>query len=218
MNQKNEHSLSLDNPEDFLQALKIVGTLICNMFGKDCEVAISNLDSEEKRVVWIQNGHVSGRQVGSPISENEEAIERMKSQTKGLYMNYKKSLGLGKKEIKSSTAIFLVNGRTFSFCVNYDCSLEKEVLYRLQSFTSMLPNQLDEGEFIDANEDIIRKLTEDELVLLSTPASKLSRKQRVEIVKTLEKKGVFNRRNSVPIVAEVLEVSRYTIYNDLKEE
>lgn len=218
MSSKHEQSLTLENPEEFLEALKIIGTLITNMFGKDCEVAISDLESTDKNVIWIKNGHVTERKVGYPLTRNKDSIERMKNLNKGLYMNYQKSVGKSKKEIKSSTALFLLNGRTFSFCINYDCNLEKAMLYKLQSFTSMLPNQLEGGQVPDTNEEIIRKLTEDELVNISTPASSLSRRQRIEIVKSLERRGVFNRRNSVPIVAEVLDVSRYTIYNDLKKD
>lgn len=216
MKENHEQTIHINQPEEFLQALKIIGTMITSMFGNDCEVAISNLESDQKNVVWINNGHVTERGVGSPLTKDSR--ERMMNTNKGLYMNYQKSVGKDRKEIKSSTAIFLVNNKKYSFCINYDCSLEKSMAYKLQSFISMLPNQIEEDIIPDANEELIRELTEAELVQISTPATNLSRKKRIEIVKSLERRGVFNRRNSVPIVADVLEVSRYTIYNDLKNQ
>lgn len=206
--------MTIDSHEDVLELLKVIAKMITTMFGNHCEVAISDLMSEQKNVIWIENGSVTNREIGSPLTK--DARERMLQMEEGLFINYPKVFNQNTKEIKSSTAIFKIKEKMYSFCINYDITMEKDMAYHLQSFISMMPNIIEKSEVPDANKAVIQEMAESELIRLGIPASKLSKDDRIGIVKRLNNQGVFSRQNSVPFVAEILEVSRYTIYNDLK--
>ena len=45
----------------------------------------------------------------------------------------------------------------------------------------------------------------------------MRKKERVEMIRFLQDKGAFSIHKSIPIIAEKMNVSRYTIYNYLRE-
>lgn len=206
----------VENAEDTLEVLKVIGRLIGESFGKSCEVAISDIDSPNKNVIWIINGEVTSRYIGSPITK--EAESRLSEYEAGYHLNYSKTAKIRNKEIKASTVIFSIKGHRYSFCINCDVTLERQVSNALQAYLS-IDNKGYDGTvkyYDDPNVDIIAEVLDRELIELGKSPKGLTRAERKLLIKNIYKLGLFQRHKSVPIVADILGVSRYTIYNDIK--
>lgn len=91
----------------------------------------------------------------------------------------------------------------------------------------MLTQMLDQGESEPASDsvtvfanditEVIDSLVAQEESRRATPASGLSKAERLEVIEQLSNKGVFSVRGAAPKVATRLSISRAALYNDLKE-
>src|SRR5699024_7433171 len=73
---------------------------------------------------------------------------------------------------------------------------------------------------IDKDVNLERKLTElfnEAIDYVGKPLAFMRKKERVQMIKYLNESGAFSIHKSIPIIAEKMNVSRYTIYNYLKE-
>lgn len=206
--------IDIKTTNDSLEVIKVIGKMIGEMFGPKCEIAISDLEDKQKKVIWIFNGNVTNRMVGSPLSD--EAALRLIQQKKGYHLNYSK-FSSNKKDIKASTMIFSIKGHRYSFCINYDYTLEKQVSYTLLSFLSMQNEEEKNNNNEDANVKVIQDTVLNELRSRTDKLpSQLNKEERIDLIHTLYHLNLFERQKSIPILANILNVSRYTIYNDIK--
>jgi predicted transcriptional regulator YheO len=65
--------------------------------------------------------------------------------------------------------------------------------------------------------EVLDQMLDDAIAAAGIPISLMQRADRLRVVRTLEGKGTFLLRKAIPLVAERLGVSRYTIYSDLAE-
>lgn len=194
---------------EVLDLLINLGSIIAEMFGEDCEVAIS----QDRVVVAIFNGHVSNRTVGSPLGP--EADERINSSADGQYVNYSKTnVNNSKYDIKASTITLELDGKFTTFCINYDTSLLNQVQKNLLDFltisgikASPLSSTDDpiEIDFFEVQEKV------------NKPVHLMNKQDRLKVVKELYEKGSFKYQKSIVKISNLLGVTRYTIYNYLKE-
>ena len=103
MEKKEMYKGEVKDFDSFMNYLDTMAFIISEMFGKNCEVVISDLDNPKHSVLSIYNGSVTDRDVGDPLNtRSEELIERSKG---GFNINYRKANRKLKKEIKSSTMV-----------------------------------------------------------------------------------------------------------------
>lgn len=209
-----------DSPEEILAFMDTMARVIAQMFGPGCEVAISDIDNEAHSVLSIYNGEVTGRSVGSPLDASSRERLKRTGESEGLNyrINYKKNLQRSDKAIKSSTLLVSVGGRKLSFCINYDCTLMENIHCQLRNFLSMAEDRFDPAEAqTQAQNWQVGSLIDKEMDRLHKPVSQLSKKERLALVLSLRQAGLFEMRNCIPELASRLGVSRYTIYNYLKQ-
>lgn len=192
-----------------LDLLINIGSVISEMFGENCEVAIS----QDRVVVAIFNGHVSNRTVGSPIGE--EADERIDNAADGSYVNYSKNnVNDPKYNLKASTITLELDGKFTTFCINYDTRLASQVQQTLSDFLTI------SGVKSTPVSKTVEPIEEDffEVVnKLNKPIHLMNKQDRLEIVKSLYEKGSLNYQKSILKISKLLGVTRYTIYNYLNE-
>ncbi len=63
---------------------------------------------------------------------------------------------------------------------------------------------------------LLDTIIDQELAQSGVKNGTLSREERINIVSRLEKRGFFRIRKAVAVLADRLDVSRFTLYNDLK--
>ena len=94
------------------------------MFGKKCEVLIHDFSNPQHSIVAIENGHVTGRKIGNPITDFALSIWKKngyKNKNTDRIVNYKTKTKDG-KILKSSTVFIRDNQKKIigCICINYD--------------------------------------------------------------------------------------------------
>lgn len=216
MNTENtsEKMVEVKDLDSFLKYLDTMSMVISEMFGKNCEVVVSDLDNPDNTILSIYNGEVTGRKVGDPLTAlANELIEKSES---GYNINYRKANRRIKKEIKSSTIVTKAFGKNISFCINYDCDSLTQMQNSLKQFLSMGEEVYNEIDTL-SNLELIENKFYQEVEKLGKPIVNMNKNDRIEMIRKLKNAGMFNIQKSVPFVAEKMGVSRYTIYNYLNK-
>lgn len=199
----------------FLSFLSALGKMIAQSFGTRCEVAISDLDNTNRSVLAIYNGEVTGRKIGAPLNPNTR--KRLQDGNGGISVNYRKNIKFNKKAIKSSTMVINAFGHNISFCINVDCSELETINAMLNNFLYMDEDRFDLIEKEIGPSPSVAIAVENEIAKLGKLNKTLTRSDRLIIIKSLQQAGIFHMKKSTTIVAESLGISRYTVYNYLRE-
>lgn len=198
--------MEVENLDSFLKYLDTMAMVISEMFGKNCEVVVSDLDNPDNTILSIYNGEVTGRKVGDPLSAlANELIEKSES---GYNINYRKANRRIKKEIKSSTIVTKAFGKNISFCINYDCDSLTQIQNSLKQFLSMGEEVYNEIDTL-SNLELIENKFYQEVEKIGKPIVNMNKNDRIEMIRSLKNAGMFNIQKSVPFIAEKMGVSRY---------
>jgi predicted transcriptional regulator YheO len=205
--------------------------------GPDYEVVLHDLEAENT-IVAIANGHVSGRGLNSSHSA-ASALTQMVSdrsyETQDYKINYS-GVAVGKKFLRTSS-LYIKNdaGKLIGMlCINFDDQ-------RYQTLSNQVLKLCHPDAFVDANfvynaaraametvpslgeadsapAETMPELAEDvvsQIMKESGGASRLTQREKMEIVETLKNKGVFRLKGAVKQVAHQLDCSQATIYRYL---
>ncbi|NLY08750.1 MAG: hypothetical protein GXZ11_02440 [Tissierellia bacterium] len=195
--------------KEFIEFLTSLASLIAEMFGDNCEVVLSG---SEQKVIAIFNGHVSGREVGSPILDI--AKKRIAHSADGYFINYDMRDAL-KKNVKSSTISTIFNGQRYALCINYDCEDISRVSRMLSTFLTTTGSLGSTPDFSDDN--VIKSSLEDIVTEIGKPLSMMNKQDRLEVINRMNNLGLLKMQKSIPEIARIMGISRYTVYNYMKE-
>ena len=185
-------------------------------FGSNCEVVLHYFGDLQDSIVAIENGHVTGRSLGSPMTEYSLKQVR-KGNTNEDIINYTGKSTDG-RVLKSST-MFIKDDEgdvIGCFCINFDMTelvVAKKVLSEIMTISGEDKDAENTNMINDVLSDIVQKNIDD----AGKPIAYLSKEEKVAIVKKLDVQGAFLIKGAIDYVAKVLCVSRYTIYNYLDE-
>jgi predicted transcriptional regulator YheO len=187
-------------------------------FGQNCEIVLHDYRQPDRSAIAVA-GSVTGRKVGSPMSEIGLGLMREgdAAQDKLKYM-----IRLpGGRIVKSSTMLLRTSdGHVVgALCINLDVTEMRRLGRFLTDFasdgepaetpTSITTFGNDTAQVIDA---ALNKV-EDELGL--GPLDRLTGAEWLTVFRSLDELGVFQLRRGVPLVAERLGVSRASAYSYL---
>ena len=200
---------------------------IAKTFGKDCEVLLHDANNLENSIVVIENGHVTGRKVGSPMTDL--GLYFLKSdlfKDTEFIANYQTESKDGKK--LKSTSIFIRDNKkkiVGFLCINYALDHLTEIRRKIDDFCAVnkdadkniFNNEEKEEIFTDNLDDLLERVFIKAREKVGKPIEKMQKDDKLEIVRYLQKKGVFLVKGNIDKIAKKLNVSRYTIYNYLSE-
>jgi len=172
--------------------------------GKFCEIVVHDFSAPESSIVAIANGSLTGRVVGDTL--DALGFQLLKNNPPADLLNYRTKTKDG-KELRSSS-IFLRDEKGMIFgalCMNVDVSGLQKAQEWLQEALGAASTTIDE-RFEKKKKSSIGKKTPD-----------MTREDKVAVVAYLETKGAFLIRYSVERVADLLGLTKYTIYNYLDE-
>lgn len=205
------------NNKEVLENIIRIAEGIAKTFGNNCEVLIADLDNPSNSIIAIYNGHVTGRKVGDSLSELGLKNIKSKNINKDL-INYSAKTIDGRL-IKSTTFHINLDKRLLALGINYDCSNLQMALSSIESLIMIETGNKD--EFFPNSNDLLDNLLSESFKLVEKPVSFMNKEDRIKIIRYLDERGALLIHKSVQIVAEKLNVSRYTIYNyinEIKEE
>ncbi|MDO5563325.1 MAG: helix-turn-helix transcriptional regulator [Synergistaceae bacterium] len=229
--------------QDFNPQLKMFFPVVrglAKILGGDYEVNLHDVSIPENSLIMCENGHVTGRAVGGPMTDF------------GLYMlqsdEYKDKEGIfnylarnNRGELIKCSAIFIRDeaGKVIGFlCVNYDISkamaaqeliegllhLDMEDVEQYQERSdpvadldkSTLPPPVREWFAQDlegAFGDSLKKVKR----RVGKPLSSLSKAEKQDIVLELHDRGFFLLKGAVDILAKEMCNTKFTIYSYIRD-
>ena len=198
-----------------LELLRQVAAGIAAQFGSSCEVAIHDLSRDPDRsIVFIANGHVSGRKVGDGASN--VVMEQLRTQDPEPkdHLCYLTKTPDG-KILKSSTVYIRDRKGKVSaiLAINYDISrliLMEEALHDLTSTGEEVPS---EPERITNVSDLLDELIQQSVALVGKPAAVMNKDDKVRAIQFLSQNGAFLITKSGDKVAKYFGISKYTLYS-----
>lgn len=189
---------------------------LSDYLGSGYELVLHSLEDLEHSVVKIINGHHPGRRAGAPITDLAlEMLEKISADGGADHVTY---FGTNKKgePIKSSTvAIRGEGGRIIGLmCMNLYLNMPLSSfigeLFAPAAELSAAENFADNvGEVIENAVSQVRA----EIAADSAIAANLKNKQ---IVSRLKERGIFKLKDAVVIVADLLGISKNTVYLHLR--
>ncbi|QVM93277.1 PAS domain-containing protein [Pseudomonas entomophila] len=219
MTPSQERQLTLTVLKAALQALGSVAP-------RNLEILLHDLDHPERSVVAIVNGHLSGRQVGSPIlaaPEQDQGFKALMQATADqqgcepvVLPDYPTTLK--GRTLRSATAIFRDrHGHPFaSLCVNTDVTGLDAAMAFLQHFQPLgaVPAPSTASEPADMSVLMAEII---QASLQRSGQGRMNKQAKVEAVRVMQERGLFIVKGGVEKAAEALGVTRYTIYNYLEQ-
>jgi len=206
---------------NILKGMEPVVEAIARMFGPHCEVLLHSLEDLSRSIVKIANGQVTGRSVGSPITDLAlKILKNASSSDNDIIGSYYSQTRDGKVLKSVTTLIRNFSGRPIGFiCINLNLSAPCVEFFPQFVPGSNVPAVLAENQesFAMNTEELIHKYLDDafETINQRREISSLSRNKL--IVAELFAKGAFDIKGSIDLVAKELGVSRYTVYNYIRE-
>ncbi len=197
--------------------------------GNNCELVLHDTNNHSESIIEIVNGHVTGRKVGAPITQL--ALEWI---TSGLYKE-KKFVGPYASKTDagntlSSSGWFIKdydNTLVGMLCVNIDIShftQASKAINQLLEDTNLSLQEIDSSygkpspeEFPSTINDFTSVVIKRAIDNAPVPPERMNADEKIEILRKLNKDGVFQLKGSISIIAEHLATSEPTIYRYLKK-
>jgi predicted transcriptional regulator YheO len=204
---------SVDKQAEF-ETLKRTAVAIESLFHPLCEIVIHDFSDLDHSIIHIQ-GNITNRSLGGAATDL--LITQLKSDENEDYItNYLTTLP-GERLMKSTT-MFLRDETDCiygAFCINFQVSDFIGFERILKTFLSV-DNNVSEIMTDDINETL-QSMINETLHDMGSTSPVLSREGKIELIRRLDEKGVFQVKRSVTLLAYQLGVSRATIYNYLSE-
>lgn len=191
---------------------------VSQFWGECCEVVIHNLENLDSSVMFIANGHLSGRQVGAPISEvTLSFLNRMMAEPtlKNLYYFAKNKRG---ETFKASICAILGENQKIIglFCLNLYMNVPFSALIQCMTPGENSNHENISETFVENTQELmLNALDAAKKAVYSNLAISSSNKNK-EIVSLLFHKGIFNLKDSVITIAEHLGISKNTVYMHIR--
>ena len=205
--------------------------------GPDYEVALHDLTDKNRSIIAIANNHVSGREVGAPLTNVALKILMDKSYESQDYRLHYCGVSAAGKTLRSSTLFIKQNGRLIGMlCINFDDSryqAASENILRLCHPDAFVeehcqPDRPQSGEavravpattesFHNSIDAVAGDAVNRELVRLGVTAERLTPDERIQIISSLEAGGIFLLKGAVKDVADALHCSQASVYRYLSQ-
>lgn len=211
--------LPIEDVSDLRDLLVPLMKAIALTVGPRCEVVLHDLKASDRlgsTIIWIENGHVTGRRVGGPTTNLGLEALRTGDENPDRF-NYR-SRGPDGRDLRSSS-IYLRNCRgelVGALCINVDIRAYAHARDALAELVGDSAMEVDEtfgtdiGEVLD---DLVRR----GIARIGVPVSAMKRDDKVAVIRYVDEKGGFLVKRAIDRVARAVRVSRVTAYAYLEE-
>ncbi len=194
---------------------------IADLFGSNCEVVLHDISDLDNSIIKIRNGHVTGRKPGDSMTDvGLEMIEQAKNGRAnfGIYSPRTKT---GKVLISNAINIFSPKGKHVGIlCINLDVSEFVQLQKKIQNFCGVAGRRdqnVREEHFESNIRSIVQESIDNMIKEKGISVHNLTKRDRLEIIDELNKKGFFFIRGAVRQVSKSLGISSPTLYKYLEE-
>ncbi|WP_405586162.1 transcriptional regulator [Streptomyces sp. NBC_01092] len=206
-----------DTDEHFIREAEKIAVALGRMFPGLCEVVLHDLRDPQHAIRAIEN-NLSGRQVGD--SATELGLARIADpQYPGVIQNYPNRFPDGRPAKSTSIGIKNAAGEYIAaLCLNLDVSVLSPVTLALSNLvaTDTEPRDQPLETLRNRNARELRRTVEALSAQRGGTPRSLSREGKKALVRQLHQDGYFDSRDAAQAIADLLGVSRATVYNYTK--
>ncbi|WP_408011272.1 transcriptional regulator [Pseudalkalibacillus sp. A8] len=193
-----------------------IAITLVKQFGSNLEVVIHDLTQPHQSVVAII-GNVTDRELYAPTTNYVLKLLKNPGEESNVY----KTTTMDGKELKSSTTIIKDDNNFIvgCFCINF---LIEGFSSTIKTLTELFlsPEEKEETthnyeKFNNTIHDVVNSILEEVIEDRNANFDKISREQKIDIIRELNERGLFLVKGAVEIIAEKFGTSKYTIYNYL---
>ncbi len=196
---------------------------LAETLGPDYEVVLQSTKDPENSVVAIENGYVTGRKEGAPLTDFALYIlKKAISRDFNYVANYLTKTQSGEK--LRSTTIFIrdENQDIIGFlCLNFNMSkalIMNDIIAPLLNVHELRGAFESKSEIFPSHiEELIEESLQRVRQRFSKPCYLMSRTEKVEVIKYLDDEGFFLLKGSIETLAEEMGNTKYTIYSYLRD-
>jgi predicted transcriptional regulator YheO len=208
-------SIEIENETLLKEAKKIVAAL-GKMFSPFCEVVLHDLRRPGQAIIAIECP-LSGRKIGD--STTEMGLARIQNADfPDVVQNYANTFPDGRPA--KSTSIGIKNSRgecIGALCLNMDISLFSSMQKVVEQLISIQSTHLPVKETLRSRSvDDLRQIIESYAAKFNMQPRALSADERHVLIQELNKAGLLQLRGAPSIIADILGISRASVYNALK--
>lgn len=203
--------------------------------GPDYEISLIDTRDGKNKIIAMEYGNISGRHVGEEIPQIVKKAIEDKEYEKTDYIADRTSYSKSGKALR--TSMFFIkdekNKLEGIMCINFDDTRYQEIgknimyLCHPDRYTDqrMVNHNSPEEFFMEKEtvetkeqgesmtiEETIESIVDSEINDLSIPVERLTQDEKVQIVKSLDNKGVFMMKGSVGIFSKKLDISQASVY------
>lgn len=217
---------------DYSKLMEFLGLVL----GPDYEIALHDLSDMEHSLVAIVNSHISGREVGAPLTNVALKTIADRSYRKSDYRLHYRGISPDGKILRSST-LFLKNEQgelDGLLCINFDDSRYQQLSERVLSLCH--PDSFIETNFLfdtlrlpapppakgaepfhNSIDSVAHTAIQEVLRELDVSPHRLTQAERIQIMEELDARGVFLLKGAVRDVAAALCCSPASVYRYLSK-
>ncbi|MGW7534578.1 helix-turn-helix transcriptional regulator [Amycolatopsis sp. NPDC054798] len=206
----------MDTDEHLLRETEKIAVALGRMFPGLCEVVLHDLRDPDHAIRAIEN-NLSGREVGDPATEL--GLRRISDPDyPSVLQNYANQFPDGRPVKSTSIGIKNADGDYIAaLCLNLDVSVLSPLTHTLANLVAT------DLEHRGVTEDLrsrtsreLRELIERRAADRGGSPRSLSREDKRDLVRRLHDEGYFESRDAAQTIADLLGVSRATVYNYAK--
>lgn len=203
--------------------------------GPDYEVALHDLTDKNRSIVAIANNHISGREIGAPLTNMALSILKdHRYETSDYQLNYY-GISVNGKDLRSNTFYIKQNGRLLGMlCINFDDSRYRKLsqdilnlchpdpfadLFHPEDASEIFPeiSREEPEKFRNSTEAVVADAIARKLEQMGCTAQRLTPEERLQIIASLEEGGIFLLKGAVRDAAAALYCSQASIYRYLTQ-
>ena len=214
--------------------------------GPDYEVVLQDLSEKQNCVVAIANGEISGRTIGSPITDAALNHLKQKLYVDNDYISNYKGMTTDGQILRSST-FFIKDkkGEPYALlCINFSDKRYIEVHDKLLELAHPLsfllnhsthtimaenmPDTLHPISSAPAHTSVTETFISDVNALMASmfnevvaqsdvPTDRMTQAEKIKVVQLLDEQGMFKLKGAVPYVAKQFGCSNASVYRYLSE-
>lgn len=201
--------------KDELPLLQQIMTLVTKQFGVKCEVVLHDLTQNYNHtIIDIRNGHITNREIGGCGSNL--GLEVLSGNIiDGDRFNYVTTTSDGK--ILRSSSIYIRNddGQVIgSLCINFDITETVQFEGYLRQFNHFEVEQ--EEVFVKDVNNLLEYLIQEGQQKVGKSPENMTKEDKIEFIGCLDRKGAFLITKSGDKICELLQISKFTLYNYLE--
>ncbi len=210
--------------KNVLETYKLTIKGLALLLGRQCEFVIHSLENLESSAIAIENGYLSGREIGAPITDR--ALNFLNSENEDtLTVKVYDTLFTSGKKARSLTVPLRNDKKLIGLlCINMNIDLSIAELSEMFSNVENIKNdnvtnttEITNQEFFGQSIEIMmQNMIEQYCTEVANDINVPNLEKNKEIILRLKNAGFFNLRGSAENLAQRLSISVQTVYANIR--